>query len=379
MDFVPRPKGSQSDQVNVPLLDGILYEIPQPGDLEKSLKRAEAGADCPSSPTEIAFYIQSRFFFGLLAEYLENENLQVEEFVKQINGHAGRFVCLSKVASSLFGVHERCQLYDATSKINFWDILPRTRSQVLRLESLPNGDISPVPEVVLSTLVLCDAFYALALDEEESRNYPRDSGKEMIYNNPLQDAYHHSQLPWVASLENVNNKSNIRDSVRPSLLLIINRLISNGWCPSTIWASARSVGYLTLYYMSQIKRPLSSELNHEGCTGLVCRAAARFGVPDYKSLQRPSHYRDLISCAPVSENVPKESKLNFEPQHVSEECRCSTKSLPIQDVIDILLQRKIPLVKFKRTEHGGCADIEIVRLQKWRADTLLSLMSGQTA
>ncbi|KAJ5760881.1 hypothetical protein N7520_008037 [Penicillium odoratum] len=93
MDFVPRPNRSKPDPVNVPLLD------------------ADGEADSPSSAIEIAFYIESRFFFGLLAKYLEVEP-RLEDYVKEVDGHFGRFICLDKLANSFYGEGERYFLYE---------------------------------------------------------------------------------------------------------------------------------------------------------------------------------------------------------------------------------------------------------------------------
>ncbi|KAJ5893478.1 hypothetical protein N7495_005169 [Penicillium taxi] len=328
MDFVPQPNNSKPDQVDVPLLDGMLYKMPQPGDLENYL---------------------------LEAEDPEAER-GVEDFVKEIKGC--RFVCLDMVANSIFGEYER---YDLHHIPTLKKVLYRTRLQVLRLESLPNGNCSPVPEVALSTLVLCDALLALILDEAERFMHPRNTGRELIYNNPLQRPYRHMKWQWVASLENVN-KSNITDGVQGSLLLIIERLISNKWCPSTIQATARSAGYLTLYYMSQIKHTRFPELNHRNCTGLICMAAREIG----KSLQAPTQgsspqtssqcSNPIQSCTPV----PNKDKLGFDPRHTSKNCSCSKWDITIQRVIDILKGGKIPLVKFEKNERGGCKSWEVV-------------------
>ncbi|KAJ5884801.1 hypothetical protein N7495_009311 [Penicillium taxi] len=347
MDLVPQPNHSKPDPVNVPLLVDMPYEISQPGNLEKRLLEAEKKLPTFSSAKEIAFYIQSRFFFGLLANYLDEE-IQVNSFAKEIKGH--QFVCLDMVANSIYGDYERYHLRCCFRRSE--QVLARTRLQVLKLEGLPNGNCSPVPEVALSTLVLCDALLALIIDDQERQWYPRNTGRELIYNNPLQKPYQHKKWPWVASLENVSNKSNIKDGVQGSLLLIIDRLEKNGWCPSTIQATARSVGYLTLYYMSQINRTRVPKLDHGSCTDLICMAAKNC----VEGPQTPPQCSNPAKCCSL-----KEDEIIFNPQHTSHKNEsCSKVAPPIQDVIDILKDGKIPLVKFEKNEHDGHAKLKIV-------------------
>ncbi|KAJ5930627.1 hypothetical protein N7466_006120 [Penicillium verhagenii] len=355
MDFVPQPTHSKPNTVNVPLLDGMLYEVIQPGDIEKSVAEAGREAHTFSSPTKIAFHIQHRFFFGVLAKYL-NADLDIEKFSKNIKGHVGRFVCLRMVADSLFDENERHRLYfdeDSDEGKTFPNLLGETRSEVLRLESLPGGNFSPVPEVALSALILCDALIALIMDEQEKIRFPRNTGRELIYNNPVQSPYRHVKWPYPASSENMNNKSDIRAGVQGSLLLIIDRFIKNGWCPSIIRVTARSAGYLTLYYMCQIKRSRSPQLDHTNCKGMICTAAKLFAIP-YEPPQAVTQSPNPTKVAPLQDRV------DFEPKHALKGCSCSKMMIPVQDVVNILKDDKIPLLKFEKNHQGGCSRLRIV-------------------
>ncbi|KAJ5338425.1 hypothetical protein N7452_005153 [Penicillium brevicompactum] len=108
----------------------------------------------------------------------------------------------------------------------------------------------------------------------------------------------------------------------PSLRLVIDRLCLNGWCPEQAKGLVQSLGYMPLYYMSQIKRHNPQGLDHQKCQDAICTA----GVS--------------------SDRIPGV------PRHRWPRCACDLHPVPINDVLNTLRQGKIPLIRLMDGPSG---------------------------
>lgn len=79
---------------------------------------------------------------------------------REIKGHLRRFINLEKLVNRSFGEAERNHLLkkDPNGESAFFDIGVELRRRLNELKSLPNARVYPVPDVALSTRVLCDVF-----------------------------------------------------------------------------------------------------------------------------------------------------------------------------------------------------------------------------
>ena len=164
MDLLPRPLGSSTPDIDVPLLDIIPFEQPWDFFIFAERHGIEPAIDENISSKQLAAIIQSWLFFGLLVDHLGYmPNLSDLSRVQMVDGHLISCVSLQLLAN---------MPYDEQDK-NDNDIDPRVLRFVKKaklantwlndLEKLPCAATSPVPVIVLSTRILIESLIALRI------------------------------------------------------------------------------------------------------------------------------------------------------------------------------------------------------------------------
>ncbi|OJJ45179.1 hypothetical protein ASPZODRAFT_2111114 [Penicilliopsis zonata CBS 506.65] len=265
---------------------------------------------------------------------------RLEDWVKQEHENANRFVSMKDLfkvgiggGRSEWNFVKSSLLEVETNKFvrKLAHLAAKVRDKVLTIERLQNTQKSPVPVIALSTLILCDTLHVI-MQAHFDVSYFSLTGMSPV-TIEYEMVFWQNKLPWKAFAQLENPQSNTFDDMAPSLRIIINRLLSHGWCPSVIDSAGSNLGYLTLYYMSDIQRPNPGGLDHKDCTRRVCKA-----------------------------NQPPKVIID-KPQHISEGCACAgIRSMRehTKAVIAILEEGLIPLVQFRRTEDGK-VDLKIVK------------------
>ncbi|KAJ5691526.1 hypothetical protein N7488_012261 [Penicillium malachiteum] len=348
MDFVPRPRRSNTPPVDVPLLPGMPYLSTPPGEIKKYLTPPEMDITESATAIQIATFMQSRLFFGLLAQYLKTiPDLNEWTVQDKGDGRYRRLVSLDKLASSPFGEFERIKI--TSEKSGLQGIFSGLRSLMDELEYLPNAHEYPVPQVALSVRVLADALQTLYINE---------IGRERFISNTFHSVRTQNFRPCYDRRPAFYST---QDTVSPPLQIIHQRFKDNGWCHSRVNMLSKSFTYMTLYYMSQIKRCHPAGLDHQDCSESICTAAYRAAQRDRTDVSKPQHvrirdtYEEGVYAA-ESKTRQYDAKI---PNHLKGICirkrcngPCRMYHVRIEKVIEILENGWIPLVKIKPDEDG---------------------------
>ncbi|KAJ5162038.1 hypothetical protein N7492_007430 [Penicillium capsulatum] len=309
MDLLPRPLGSSTPDIDVPLLDIIPYVQHQDFFTFAERHGIESTIDENIGSKQLATIIQSWLFFGLLAEHLGYmPNLSDLTRTQMVDGNLTSYVSLQLLADL------PCDEKDSNDEdendddldphaLKFLKMAKFANSWLNDLEKLPCAATSPVPVIALSTRILIESLIALRI----SASLKSD---ERIFD-PFGRGMNKSQVPSTTIQE-----------APPSLRLVIDRLYVNGWCPEQAKGLVQNLGYMPLYYMSQIKRHNPQGLDHQKCRDAICTA----GVS--------------------SDRVPGI------PRHRWPKCACTLHSVPIESVLSTLRLGKIPLIRLMDDPSG---------------------------
>ena len=360
MDFIPRPRESNTPPVEVPLLPDLPYLETPPGTLKNFLNPSATNLDISSTGTQIATFMQARLFFGLLGEYLR-EAPKLRDYTVSTDGNEGyrRRISLEKLGNSLFGEDERMELIEKEDDENKSDDEKKEKFVLLlgdlgmvmdHIESLPHARDYPAPQVALSVRVLADALMTLLLNEKGRMEYIEGAFQS-------RRNYRHCYPRKPAS-----NSSHW--DVSPSLQIIYDRFDYNGWCLSRVRALSKSFTHMTLYYMSQIQRRHPANLDHKSCKGSTCTAALKAAERDKVNLNVPQHirvrdrYEETFSARQhrALSSGERGTALENRPKEIgtARKCMgdCELHEVQIQKVIELLEKGRIPLVKITETKAG---------------------------
>ena len=297
MDLLPRPLGSSTPDIDVPLLDIIPYAQPQDFFTFAERHGIQSAIDENISSERLATLIQSWLFFGLLVEHLGYmPSIRDLTRTQIVDGRAISCVSLRLLADWPYDEEDSDDNTYYPRVVEFVEMANFANKLLNDLEKLPCATSSPVPVIALSTRILIESLIALRI--------PTSLREEERVFDPFARGMNKLQMPSTA----------IQDAP-PSLHLVMDRLYLNGWCPEQAKGLVQNLGYMPLYYMSQIKRRNSQGLSHQKCRDGICTA----GVYSDGSLGIPRH------------RWPK--------------CACLLHRVPIEDVLNTLRRGKIPLVR----------------------------------
>lgn len=305
MDLLPRPLGSFTPDVDVPLMEIIPYEEPQDFFSFPQRHNIQFSLYDEKDSHALAILIQSWLFFGLLTESF-GDMPELSDLVdtRPVNGKPISCVSLRIYASRIYDE----QLSTRLRKAKFQEMIRFAHSQLIHFEKLPCAVQTPVPAVALSTHLLLESLVAL------SRAIQTHEGLTISSKYLVLDLLWGGRSQFQAPVTS--------QDVPPSLQLVLDRLFANKWCRAQAKLHFQKFGYMPLYYMSSIHRRHLQEMDHETCRDNICSAT----TPSDKSLGVPRHRWSR--------------------------CDCLLQSLPVDQLLNILRQGKIPLVRLTYNQLG---------------------------
>lgn len=302
MDHLPRPKDTTASPLEVPFLARFEYDvlgfykfISFQG--RHSFTFEDGGVQ--SSAEDIASFIQSWLYFGLLAEVV-GKPIDRSKFLRRKTSASGTsedFV--SSIALKDLILQLRPLEDDRDGSEDDEDELPPEYFRVssfldfaerecVRIDRMAQSSIAPLPVILLSIRVLIDTLRFLCLGDGD-----------------------HEIAPLV------------RYELRPSSTaqLLINLMKSNGWCPFQINYILHSFYSPLVYYISQIRRCHRSDITHENCSRDAC----------------------------VAFNIDRDT---YTTRHEQCDCLCSLVYIPGNEMRKIIDRGGIPLAFLKRSATG---------------------------
>lgn len=305
MDFVEPPLGG--DGMEVPLVSSTVMG-PDDGEWLQYRDRSSfvdtvGRLDITRSEGEIAGFIQSWLYFGLLAVLSDNT----------INGHDfstpgkrwSTVVSSDLVASVLINMklsvlrlpRQKCM-----------DVLRRHKTLLVNADEAARWAESHFTQrssdlvdlILLSVKVLIGTI-------SHSYDIAHDNMFEQLCGTSLQ---------WHDIAQRRGDKSKAADRA------LETKMMENGWCIHQTHKVLSTFSYQTAYYFARLPRPKSGRLGHETCTKTLCRGW--------------------------------DSKPGFtSARHATDTCTCPTISISSVDVAKVIRSGQIPLVSIEEDLHGS--------------------------
>src|SRR3569833_1818804 len=323
MDHIGLPEGALSP-IDIPLLATLQFDsqdfetfpsrvgLPRPEEQEEWLDQ---------SSDEIASFVKARLYLGLIAAFLERP-IDIAEF-KKPEPQVLFVVFFSSQAcslvSSLIHVPLLTDRSNAAAKSEVLQrrrvkrLLKRSSAALRRLELLPQANLSPLPEILLSvnTLMATLAVTAIGTHFKPFRSAP-EKHRNKIYRLLQQLS------PRVERL-----------GVRPDPVgdIVSRELLSRGWCPFRVNHQLSDHTYLTLYYISRLPNVLAPHITHQACSKERC----------------------------IGNNV---DMANYTTRHAEPSCACAHSSVPVDKMRLIIANGGIPVVRVKSSK-GGRLSLEV--------------------
>jgi hypothetical protein len=304
MDFVEAPFGGEG--VEVPLVG--LTVIGPDTEWSEYCKQslfvdADGNLDLTRSEEEIAGFIQSWLYFGLIS-VLGDTIIDGQDF--STAGKSWPTVVDSKlIASALIDIKLRLLRLPNDSRK---PILQRQTALLIKaddavrwtedqLTSRPNG---LVDLILLSVKVLIGTI---------ARSYDHVGGRSRLLDNP--EVY----LLWYDVAQRRS------DQLRAASRALKTKMMENGWCIHQIHKILSRFDYQTAYFFARLPRPISARLGHERCTHNSCKGW---------------------------DSKPGDTRA----RHEKTNCTCPTISVPSAEVARIIQSNCIPLVSVEEDLHG---------------------------
>ncbi|EXJ71669.1 uncharacterized protein A1O5_05477 [Cladophialophora psammophila CBS 110553] len=304
MDHLPQPNTTTPTPLQVPFLARIEYNV---GDFWLLYNRYDREG-LQYSAEEVASFIQSWLYFGLLAEFAgrpidpktflrreASEDGTVADFVSLLPlkdlGLQLRPLQYTEHSDDDQDIYDLPEEHDVSELSHLQELLKSARWICIGIEKKDEYRLSPgpLPAVLLSIRVLIDTLQFACLGAKADSIRPHGWG-----------------LPESAL----------------TVQFITRLMTSNGWCIYQINHVLRTFYSPLVWYIAQIQRHYRPEITHDECT------------------------RDACTAFNINPNT-------YQTRHTQPNCSCAFISIPTDEMRRIIKQGGIPLAFLKRSSVTG--------------------------
>ena len=296
MDFVEPPFGGEG--VEVPLVSATVM---RPDDDE--WYSFATRLDLSQSQEEIAEFIQSWLYFGLLA-VLADITIDGREY--STPGKRGSTIVSSHlVAATLvemkLGVLRLPQSECMSVLEKHKTILVRADEAVRRTEEHFTSRTSGLVDLILLSVKVLIGTIVHSYDSVVDHMFEKLCG---------------TTIQWYDLARRRRGPSKAADRALEA------KMMENGWCVHQIDKILSTFSYQTAYYFARLPRPRSARLGHDRCSKASCKGW-------------DSKPGDTSAC------------------HATDNCTCSTVSVSSVEVAKIIRSNQIPLISIEEDVHGA--------------------------